>query len=131
MCIDRERQSLDPRRQFLTACEINTLAGRINAVFLTLVSFAALVEGRVSHCDEDNPMKPNDFTDRQKQVLAGIAQRMRRQADQLDDLVRSGNSQRLAQACGMLHATETQLLWIRNGNEPREEQNGVVTEARE
>ncbi len=75
-------------------------------------------------------MNMKNFTDGQKQVLAGIAQRMRRQADQLDDLIRSGNPERLSQACGMLHATETQLLWVRNGTEPEEEQHGVAAEAR-
>ena len=59
-------------------------------------------------------MTKRDLTECHKLMLANIAQRLRRQADQLDVLVYSGNSKRLADACGMLHATETQLLWVRN-----------------
>jgi hypothetical protein len=62
-------------------------------------------------------MRMRDFTDAQKEALANIARRMRKQADQLDALIRSGNPERLAQACGMLHATETQLHWVHNGTE--------------
>ena len=62
-------------------------------------------------------MKMTDLSDSQKQVLAGIAQRLRKQAGQLEDLIRSGDPERLARACGMLHAAETQLLWVHNGVE--------------
>ena len=60
-------------------------------------------------------MTMTDLTDSQKQVLTSIAQRLRKQAQQLDNLIRSGDPERLAHACGMLHAAETQLLWVHNG----------------
>ena len=63
-------------------------------------------------------MSTRDLTDRQKQVLEHVARRLRRQADALESLIRSGDSRKLAHACGMLHATETQLLWLQNETEP-------------
>ena len=63
-------------------------------------------------------MNPGDLTDRQKQVLEHVARRLRRQANQLENLIRSGDAKKLAHACGMLHATETQLLWLRNETQP-------------
>ncbi len=60
-------------------------------------------------------MKAEDLTETQKTTLAHVAKRLRRQADHLEALIRSGKSKKLAQAYGMLHATETQLRWVQNG----------------
>ena len=66
-------------------------------------------------------MKTPDLTDSQKQVLSHVAIRLRRQADELESLIRSGSPQKVARACGMLHATETQLRWVQNGTQQEEE----------
>ncbi len=55
-----------------------------------------------------------ELTEGQKLLLLNIAKRLRRQADRLEWLAHSGDSKKLSEACGMLHATETQLLWVRN-----------------
>ena len=62
-------------------------------------------------------MKAPDLTDSQKQVLANIAVRLRRQANDIESLIRSGSPQKLARACGMLHATDTQLGWVQSGTQ--------------
>ena len=62
-------------------------------------------------------MKTSDLTESQKQVLSHIAKRLRRQAKELESLIRSGSSQKLARAYGMLHATETQFRWVHDGTE--------------
>jgi hypothetical protein len=83
-------------------------------------SFTLLLEGEFRRPEEDNQMDTTHINHRQKQVLANIARRLRRHADYLESLIRSGNSKKLAEACGMLHATETQLHWVRNATEPEE-----------
>ncbi len=62
-------------------------------------------------------MKAQDLTESQKRALSHIAKRLRRQANDLERLIRSGSSQKLARAYGMLHATETQLGWVEDGTE--------------
>ena len=62
-------------------------------------------------------MKAADLTDSQKEVLSQVAMRLRRQANDLESLIRSGSPQKLARACGMLHATDTQLRWVQNGTQ--------------
>ena len=62
-------------------------------------------------------MKTPDLTDTQKQVLSHIAKRLRRQAKDLESLIRSGSAQKLSRAYGMLHASETQLRWVQDGTE--------------
>ncbi len=62
-------------------------------------------------------MKAQDLTESQKLVLSHIAKRLRRQAKDLERLIRSGSSEKLARAYGMLHATETQLCWVQDGTE--------------
>jgi hypothetical protein len=64
-------------------------------------------------------MKKKYFTGSQKQILVHIAERLRRQADRLETLIKMGDSKKLAEACAMLHATETQLVWVREGTEPK------------
>ncbi len=59
-------------------------------------------------------MDTRELTECQKLLLLNIAKRLRRQADRLEWLAHSGDSKELSEACGMLHATETQLLWVRN-----------------
>jgi len=67
-------------------------------------------------------METRDITDLQKQVLANIARRLRRQADELERLIRSANRKKLNEACGMLHAAETELTWVRNNRQDQEYQ---------
>ncbi len=55
-----------------------------------------------------------ELTECQKLMLLNIAKRMRRQAERFEWLAHSGDSKKLSEACGMLHATETQLLWVRD-----------------
>ena len=55
------------------------------------------------------------MTEAQKEVLANIARRLRRQAAQLDRLARAGDVDRLEKLCGTLHATGTQLEWMKGG----------------
>jgi hypothetical protein len=57
------------------------------------------------------------LTESQRHVLETIARRLRRQADYLEEVARSGDRDQLDQACGMLHAAETQLSWIQNLSE--------------
>ncbi len=59
-------------------------------------------------------MDPRELTECQKLMLLNIAKRLRRQADRLEWLAHSVDSKQLSEACVMLHATETQLLWVRN-----------------
>ena len=59
-------------------------------------------------------MDTRELTECQKLMLLNIAKRLRRQADRLEWLAHSGDSKKLSEACGMLHATETQLVWLRD-----------------
>ena len=43
-------------------------------------------------------------------MLLNIVRRLRRQADRLEWLADSGDSQKLSEACGMLHATVERVL---------------------
>jgi hypothetical protein len=60
-------------------------------------------------------VKTIDLTHCQKEVLANVARRLRRQADRLDRAIDSGHLEKLSEACGMLHATSTQIRWVLNG----------------
>ena len=64
-------------------------------------------------------MDARELTECQKLMLLNIVRRLRRQADRLEWLADSGDSQKLSEACGMLHATETQLLWVRDETKAR------------
>ena len=64
-------------------------------------------------------MDARELTECQKLMLLNIVRRLRRQADRLEWLADSGDSQKLFEACGMLHATETQLLWVRDETKAR------------
>jgi hypothetical protein len=83
-------------------------------------SFSVPLEGQLPRLEGNNQMDTTHITDRQKQVLAKIARRLRKNADHLERLIRSGNPKKLAEACGMLHATETQLHWVRNAKGPED-----------
>jgi hypothetical protein len=72
-------------------------------------------KGRVLKLDEEKPMKTIDLTPCQKEVLANVVRRLRKQADRLDRVIRSGDLKKLSEACGMLHVTATQILWVLNG----------------
>ena len=73
-------------------------------------------------------MELSELSQSQKRMLLQIAERLRRQAEQLESLAHSGNPKRLAEACGMLHATETQLLWVRSESETDESEPELPTE---
>lgn len=53
-----------------------------------------------------------ELTECQKLMFLNIAKRLRRQADRLEWLAHSVDSKKLSEACGMLHAMETQFLWV-------------------
>ena len=59
-------------------------------------------------------METIDLTPCQKEVLGNVVRRLRQQADRLDRVIRSGDLNRLSEACGMLHVTATQILWVLN-----------------
>jgi hypothetical protein len=60
-------------------------------------------------------VKTIDLTPCQKEVLANVVRRLRRQADQLDRVIDSGDLKKLSEACGLLHVTATQIRWVLNG----------------
>ena len=59
-------------------------------------------------------MTDRRLSDAQKQVLTNAVRRLRRSADQLERMIREGDEERLTLACGMLHATETQIRWVQH-----------------
>lgn len=63
-------------------------------------------------------MKRTDFTNCQREVLANVIRRLHKQANKLEQVIRTGDRKKLAEACEMLHVTMTQLLWIRSAVEP-------------
>jgi hypothetical protein len=75
-------------------------------------------------------MKTIDLTPCQKEVLANVVRRLRRQADRLDRVIRSGDLKKLSEACGMIHVTATQILWVLNQSDTGGEQVPLATKAR-
>ncbi len=64
-------------------------------------------------------MNPEKLTDTQKEILRNAARRLRQSADQLELVIRSGDDQQLTSACGLLHATDTQIRWVQHQGEAR------------
>ena len=59
----------------------------------------------------------NKLSETQKKMLTQVAARLRRSADHLDAVVESGDEQVLARLEGMLHATDTQIRWVKNAHD--------------
>jgi hypothetical protein len=74
------------------------LAGGIKIPHPEVPSFSVPLEGQLRRLQEDNQVDTTQINDRQKQVLANIARRLRRHADYPENLIRSGNPKKLAEA---------------------------------
>ena len=64
-------------------------------------------------------MSPENLTDTQKEILRNAARRLRQSADQLERVIDSGDDQQLTSACGLLHATDTQIRWVQHQGKAR------------
>lgn len=64
-------------------------------------------------------MSPENLTDTQKEILRNAARRLRQSADQLERVILSGEDEQLTNACGLLHATDTQIRWVQHQGEAR------------
>ena len=53
-----------------------------------------------------------NLNETQRRILENVVDRLRRSADQVESVIRSGDSDALRRACSMLHATETQARWV-------------------
>jgi len=57
-------------------------------------------------------MTIKNLTETQRKILRDAVRRLRQSADQLELVIRSGDEQQLTDACGLLHATDTQIRWV-------------------
>ena len=60
----------------------------------------------------------------QKQILENAIRRLRQSADQIEHAIRSGDNQELSQASGLLHASDTQIRWVRQQGSIGSDPNG-------
>ncbi len=65
-------------------------------------------------------MNIEHLTETQVKFLKDAVRRLRQSAEQLERVIRSGDEQQLTEACGLLHATDTQIRWVQHqGGRPR------------
>ena len=57
-------------------------------------------------------MNIEHLTETQVKILRDAVRRLRQSAQQLEDVIRSGDERQLSKACGLLHATDTQIRWV-------------------
>ncbi len=59
-------------------------------------------------------MQDSNSTATRRRILENVVRRLRKSANQLEQMLRSGDEVDLTRACGMLHATETHVRWAQH-----------------
>ncbi len=59
-------------------------------------------------------MNIEHLTETQVKILRDAIRRLRQSAQQLESVIRSGDERQLREACGLLHATDTQIRWVQH-----------------
>ena len=59
-------------------------------------------------------MNIEHLTETQVKILRDAVRRLRQSAQQLESVIRSGDERQLSKACGLLHATDTQIRWVQH-----------------
>ena len=63
-------------------------------------------------------MQDRNLTATRKRILENVVRRLRQSANQLEQMLRTGDDVDLSRACGMLHATETHVRWAHHQDDP-------------
>jgi hypothetical protein len=76
-------------------------------------------------------MRNRSLADTKTQILENAVRQLRHSANCLERMIRCGSDRQLAETCGMLDATETQLRWLQYQRiGPRDSQELLVARAR-
>ena len=62
-------------------------------------------------------MQDRTSTAARRRILENVVRRLRQSANQLEEMLRSGQEVDLDRACGMLHSTETHVRWAHHQRE--------------